>query len=614
MRQSFSDHPHSSSDLPVNELNLDFEALASKTEDQCPSSQKKAVELDLALDIVIDSLFLTESMNDFAEDDTELSIDNQDSPQDTLDVSTDSSSFIESLDKIEEDDIDLDLFLDNQDTLNVSPDSSSPTESLDKIEEDNIDLDLFLDKQDILDVSPDSSSPTESLDKTEEDDIDLDLFLDNQDILNVSKDSSSSTESLDKTEEDNTELFLDNQDTLNVSPDSSSSTESLDKIEEDNIDLSLDNQDTLNVSPDSSSLTESLDKIEEDYTDLSLDNQDIPNLDVSQDSLSLTESLDNTELSLDKQDILDVSPDSLSPTESLDNTELSLDKQDILDVSQDSLSPTESLDNTELSLDKQDILDVSPDSLSPTESLDKTEEDNTDLSPDNQTSEVVTPETNWFELACKLRGQNQELIQTVVALEQALAQAREDIQEQKQHKLDIEQSLNDTAQIQAPITIGEIENLKEDNQGLKGQIAELERECAVLKEENQEKTHQLTTSEGHIRELHSRLQRQQRYTLQYKAALEQYLGQSFDDSPETATDEPSQDLSIQPWSEEQIKTNTSLPQEPPMSADITPRSPSFQVNSAKIERRYHSPSPEPSKSRSSHTIIDLPSFLRRRSR
>jgi hypothetical protein len=235
--------------------------------------------------------------------------------------------------------------------------------------------------------------------------------------------------------------------------------------------------------------------------------------------------------------------------------------------------------------------------------------------------ENVTPETNWFELACKLRGQNQELIQTVVALEQALGQARQDIQEQKQYSAQIQQSLTYTPQPQSPITIGEIDCLKEENQGLKEQKAELERECAVLKEENQEKSHQLATSEGHVRELHSRLQRQQRYTLQYKAALEQHLGESWDHPPDTEIDEDSQDLSIQPWSKEQVTANTATPnaeestatpQEPSVLADVPPPSPSFQVNLSKIANRYCSP--EPSKSRSSHGIIDLPDFLRRRSR
>ncbi|MEM0981143.1 MAG: hypothetical protein AAGH78_12825 [Cyanobacteria bacterium P01_H01_bin.58] len=51
----------------------------------------------------------------------------------------------------------------------------------------------------------------------------------------------------------------------------------------------------------------------------------------------------------------------------------------------------------------------------------------------------------------------------------------------------------------------------------------LERECALLRKQHTEKVQQAQTLESSCRDLRSRLQRQQRYTLQFKAALEKSL-------------------------------------------------------------------------------------------
>jgi hypothetical protein len=54
-------------------------------------------------------------------------------------------------------------------------------------------------------------------------------------------------------------------------------------------------------------------------------------------------------------------------------------------------------------------------------------------------------------------------------------------------------------------------------------VAQLERECAGIHQQNVDQAQQILQHEHQRRDLQSRLQRQQRYTLQYKAALEKSL-------------------------------------------------------------------------------------------
>jgi hypothetical protein len=54
-------------------------------------------------------------------------------------------------------------------------------------------------------------------------------------------------------------------------------------------------------------------------------------------------------------------------------------------------------------------------------------------------------------------------------------------------------------------------------------VAQLERECAGVHQQNVDQLQQLSQQSHQARDLQSRLQRQQRYTLQYKAALEKSL-------------------------------------------------------------------------------------------
>jgi hypothetical protein len=68
-----------------------------------------------------------------------------------------------------------------------------------------------------------------------------------------------------------------------------------------------------------------------------------------------------------------------------------------------------------------------------------------------------------------------------------------------------------------------VETLTEQLQNSHEQIAQLERECAAVQQRASESLQQFSQSEQTNRDLRSRLPRQQRYTLQFKAALEKCL-------------------------------------------------------------------------------------------
>jgi cell division septum initiation protein DivIVA len=131
---------------------------------------------------------------------------------------------------------------------------------------------------------------------------------------------------------------------------------------------------------------------------------------------------------------------------------------------------------------------------------------------------------------------NRDLLQRIAQLETALeasqknSQARETLLEQRNVELQ-------NTQEQLTRLFGKLEV---SNQTLQGQeisvesltnqlvtsqtrLATVERECASIMQRYNEQLHQLTATENVCRELRSRLHRQQRHTLQFKAALEKSL-------------------------------------------------------------------------------------------
>lgn len=193
--------------------------------------------------------------------------------------------------------------------------------------------------------------------------------------------------------------------------------------------------------------------------------------------------------------------------------------------------------------------------------------------------------TDWVKIAHKLRRHNRDLVKTVVHLEQALAESQERLQSQIQQMFGVNtktpqrsavegsdcapasKSPEDLtfAQEQVVCLIKEIEasyqaiqrqqivieTLSNQLEASQERVAQMERECALLKEDNNEQTHKLVVTQEQVLELQARLDRQQRHTLQYKAALESLP------AAQTATEKrsqvsfsclPAKTQFIRPWS------------------------------------------------------------------
>lgn len=84
------------------------------------------------------------------------------------------------------------------------------------------------------------------------------------------------------------------------------------------------------------------------------------------------------------------------------------------------------------------------------------------------------------------------------------------------NQLEFAHQTNQRQQILIETLTGQVENSQE-------RVAQLEREAALIQQHYNEQSQQLAKSEGTCRDLQARLQRQQRYTLQFKAALEKCL-------------------------------------------------------------------------------------------
>lgn len=90
-----------------------------------------------------------------------------------------------------------------------------------------------------------------------------------------------------------------------------------------------------------------------------------------------------------------------------------------------------------------------------------------------------------------------------------------------------------------------VENLTQQWDRSQTRMAQMERECAMTRQSYNEQSYELVQAQNTCRELRSRLQRQQRYTLQFKAALERSLEvreSSMSPNPELMADSPSLEM------------------------------------------------------------------------
>jgi len=185
--------------------------------------------------------------------------------------------------------------------------------------------------------------------------------------------------------------------------------------------------------------------------------------------------------------------------------------------------------------------------------------------------------TNWFEVACQLDEQNQALGQTIDELEKNLVDSQKQLQIQIERSQDAEtivaqqseeiyqahEQMNElieqleVSQQEVQRQQGAIATLLEQLDNSQRQVAQLEREYVILQEDCSDRTQKLLAMEKHLRELWSRLHRQQRYTLEYKTALEQYLGIPVEQA--IGLELPTPPLasnSIEPWSSQQQHLTT----------------------------------------------------------
>jgi len=194
-------------------------------------------------------------------------------------------------------------------------------------------------------------------------------------------------------------------------------------------------------------------------------------------------------------------------------------------------------------------------------------------------------EAELLALIRDLNRCNEVLLSRVHQLQDALDSSQKALQqevERSQHVTDEErvaaaqqqsvaQLLHELEQANAALKRQTIlsETLQAQLETAQEQNKHLERECALLQKQHSEKAQKAQQLEETCRDLRSRLQRQQRYTLQFKAALEKSLDASPGHSPSgLSRDTASSDLP------------TMTPLSPGLNPAVMPRSERIQPWSA----------------------------------
>lgn len=214
-------------------------------------------------------------------------------------------------------------------------------------------------------------------------------------------------------------------------------------------------------------------------------------------------------------------------------------------------------------------------------------ENPTNLSPsvaEQKEHNQETPKTqniDWHKLAHKLREHNRKLLKKVFQLEQEVAETNNRIQEHQlrsqstdlliaQQAEEINHAQEDTAHVIKELESAKqevhaqkvlVDNLTKQLETTKEKFTQLESKYALLQEKDNEQNHELSMKTQQVQELSDRLNRQQRYTLQYKAALDKY--REIASSGNTSKTNVDSDLPqthpqpIQAWSQTQTTTETS---------------------------------------------------------
>ncbi len=171
---------------------------------------------------------------------------------------------------------------------------------------------------------------------------------------------------------------------------------------------------------------------------------------------------------------------------------------------------------------------------------------------------------DWYGEAHKLRQHNRELIKKIVQLEQNIKEDREALESQilrtrtgevkiSQQIEEVEANREQIEYLSREIEKFEslvqrknilIETISKQLETSQEQIARVERECALIQEEKERQNQNFLETQRKVEELSARLHRQQRYTLEFKAALDQCLEVP---APNNSTLIPKVNA-IEPWS------------------------------------------------------------------
>jgi len=131
---------------------------------------------------------------------------------------------------------------------------------------------------------------------------------------------------------------------------------------------------------------------------------------------------------------------------------------------------------------------------------------------------------------------NRDLLQRLAQLETALEESQNTLQHREtlleQRTAELENTQEQLARLFGKVEVSHqtlqsqeilVESLRTHLSTSQARLAAVERECASTVQRYNEQLHQLVATENVCRELRSRLHRQQRHTLQFKAALERSL-------------------------------------------------------------------------------------------
>jgi hypothetical protein len=245
----------------------------------------------------------------------------------------------------------------------------------------------------------------------------------------------------------------------------------------------------------------------------------------------------------------------------------------------------------------------------------------------NEDDVFETETKDWQGIAARLHQQNQQLLSRILKLEQTLAESQERLNSQIkksrsaetlicQQSEELERDRERIVELENCLEIYQqndrlrdmfVDNLSEKLANGQAQLAIVERQCALVKEDYRQQSDRLLELQKNQKELLARLYRQQRYTLQFQAALFQCLEEP--NLNDLASSIPKIEP-IQPWSSKGYwKHKNIIPHSFRSDNDLIPDSSPSQ----KRAKANNFPSPtivakRPLKYPKSLSAIDLPQF------